>query len=71
MANYTVENNAPPRTGYEIREGLLGLAQNIVSENMHMRFETASDADKATFKGYTTEDVIETAEKLYTFVQQK
>ena len=57
------ENN---RSGYEIREGLLGLAKDICTQNAHMRFEQTKQWNEVT-----TEDVIREAEKLYQFVQKK
>ena len=56
------------RSGYEIREGLLGLAKDICEQNAHMRFEQTNKKD---WSGVTTEDVIREAEKLYQFVQNK
>ena len=57
------ENN---RSGYEIREGLLGLANDICQQNAHMHFEQTKQWNKVT-----SEDVIREAEKLYQFVQKK
>ena len=71
MATGSTKETISTRSGYEIREGLLGLAHDIVAENMHVRLETVPDGDKSNFEGYTTQDVIKTAEELYKFVQQK
>ena len=53
-------------SGYGIRADLLQLAREILSENFHSRLETADD--KSSVIGFTTEDVVREAEKLYTFV---
>jgi hypothetical protein len=54
------------KTGYEIRQGLLGQAQNILEQNAHMEYEITKKWPKLT-----TEDIIAEAEKLYNFVQKK
>ncbi len=53
-------------SGYGIRADLLTLARDILSENFHSRLESADD--KSSVDGFTTEDVVREAEKLYTFV---
>ena len=54
------------KSGYEIRQGLLGQAQSILEQNAHMRFEQTKQ-----WKPITTEEIIAEAEKLYAFVQRK
>tara|TARA_Y100000310_G_C20233723_1_gene601460 strand:+ start:394 stop:573 length:180 start_codon:yes stop_codon:yes gene_type:complete len=54
------------KNGYEIRQGLLGLAHDIVQQNAHMTFEATKQ-----WPTITTEQVIEEAQKLYEFVQNK
>ena len=60
------ENNN--RSGYEIRQGLLQQAQRIVEQNAHMQFE---QSDKKNWDNITSEQIIEVAEQLNTFVQKK
>ena len=63
------------RSGYEIREGLLGMAVGIVTDKSNRQFDnemaTKPDGKRTAVEPYTIEDVIEVAEKLYTFVQKK
>ena len=54
------------KTGYEIRQGLLGQAQSILEQNAQMEYEITKKWPKLT-----AEQVIAEAEKLYAFVQQK
>jgi len=54
------------RSGYEIRQGLLGQAQSILEQNAHMEFEQTKEWPKLT-----TEAIIDEAEKLYQFVLKK
>jgi len=54
------------RSGYEIRQGLLGQAQSILEQNAHMEFEQTKQWPKLT-----TEAIIDEAEKLYQFVLKK
>tara|TARA_B100001029_G_scaffold139839_1_gene119160 strand:- start:14 stop:193 length:180 start_codon:yes stop_codon:yes gene_type:complete len=54
------------KTGYEIRQSLLGQAQSILEQNAHMEYEITKKWPKLT-----TEDIIDEAEKLYAFVQKK
>ena len=58
------ENNN--RNGYEIREGLLGMAKDIVEQNAHMAFEQTKQ-----FKPISTDEIKKIAEELYEFVQKK
>tara|TARA_Y100001963_G_scaffold102286_1_gene140760 strand:+ start:229 stop:408 length:180 start_codon:yes stop_codon:yes gene_type:complete len=54
------------KSGYEIRQGLLGQAQSILEQNAHMQFEQTK-----VWPIVTTEDIIAEAEKLYQFVQKR
>ena len=54
------------RSGYEIRQGLLGQAQSILEQNAQMEYEITKKWPKVT-----TEDIIDEAEKLYEFVLKK
>ena len=56
-------NNA---SGYEIRQGLLGQAQDILQTNAHMHFERTKE-----WVPITTEAIIAEAEKLYSFVKTR
>ena len=55
-------------SGYEIRQGLLQQAQRIVEQNAHMQFE---QSDKKNWTNITSDQIIEVAEQLNTFVQKK
>ena len=62
------------KNGYELRTDLLGMAIGILEsrgnrqlQNEHFKPEGKRD----TVDPYTTEDVLEEAEKLYQFVQDK
>jgi len=55
-------------SGYEIRQGLLQQAQRIVEQNAHMEFE---QSNKKNWKNITSEQIIEVAEQLNSFVQKK
>tara|TARA_Y100000034_G_C6573178_1_gene248448 strand:+ start:277 stop:459 length:183 start_codon:yes stop_codon:yes gene_type:complete len=54
------------RNGYEIREGLLGMAKDIVDQNAHMEFEATKQ-----WKPVTPDQIKKVAEELYDFVQKK
>ena len=54
------------KNGYEIREGLLGMAQDIVTQNAHMQYEQTKQ-----WKEITTEEIIKVASELNKFVQKK
>lgn len=67
-------DNYNGKNGYEIREGLLGMAIGILSdrdsrlrENEYLKPE----GTRQPIDGYTVEEVIETAETLYKFIQKK
>jgi len=62
------------KNGYEIRESLLGMAIGILSdrdsrlrENEYLKPE----GTRQPIDGYTVEEVINTAETLYKFIQKK
>tara|TARA_B100000029_G_C16728398_1_gene649729 strand:- start:237 stop:422 length:186 start_codon:yes stop_codon:yes gene_type:complete len=56
------------KTGYQLRAELLQLARDIVETNVHMARE---NKDKNRPQYFSTDDVINEAEKLYKFVQTK
>ena len=66
------------KSGYEIRQALLGMACSIVSDrtnrleqNEHFLAENDKKYARKPVEPYTADDVIATAEKLYSFVQKK
>jgi hypothetical protein len=62
------------KNGYEIRETLLGMAIGILSEKNQMQRENEylkPEGTRQPIDGYTVEEVIETAESLYQFIQKK
>ena len=63
-----MQENNNNKNGYEIRTGLLGMAQRIVEQNVHMQFETDG---KQNWTEITSEQIIKVAEELNTFVQKK
>jgi len=58
---------------YELRQGLLGQAQQILVEAYHSEVQRCRDQGIAAHnvKFPSTEDIIAEAEKLYAFVQKK
>jgi hypothetical protein len=58
---------------YELRQGLLGQAQQILVEAYHSEVQRCRDQGVAAHnvKFPSTEDIIAEAEKLYAFVQKK
>ena len=69
---------ADNKSGYELRQELLGMAVAIVTErinrleaNEHFLAENDKRYQRKPIDPYTVEDVIAEAEKLYTFVQKK
>ena len=68
------------KNGYEIRTDILGMAKDLVSEDFHVKFqgwEMTAARDEKTGQIVTTVDmpshpglekVLETAEKMYSFV---
>ena len=62
------------KNGYEIREGLLGMAQGILGDKCNQDFQNEMIKPEGTRNAippYTTEEIIAEAEKLYAFVQKK
>jgi hypothetical protein len=56
------------KNGYQLRAELLQLARDIVETNVHMAREN-KDITRPQY--FSTDDVINEAEKLYQFVQTK
>jgi len=66
--------NDKNKSGYELRTDLLGMAQGIVSDKVNRQFDNENfkpEGQRNDIASYTTEDVINEAEKLYAFVQRK
>ena len=61
-----MQENNNNKNGYEIRTGLLGMAQRIVEQNVHMQHEKTKE-----WTDITSEQIIKVAEELNTFVQKK
>ena len=66
------------RNGYDIRTDLLGMAigilesgNNRLEQNEHFQAENSKSYKRQPITPYAPEDVITTAEKLYSFVQKK
>ena len=66
------------KSGYQLRQELLGMAMGIVSErvsrleaNEHFLAENDKRYQRKPIDPFTSEDVIAEAEKLYAFVQKK
>ena len=62
------------KSGYQLRQELLGMAMGIVSDRVGRQFENEHlkpEGQRNAVTPYTTEDIIVEAEKLYTFVQKK
>ena len=62
------------KSGYQLRQELLGMAVGIVCDKVNRQFENEHlkpEGQRQAVASYTTEDVIAEAEKLYTFVQKK
>jgi hypothetical protein len=55
---------------YEIRAQILHLAQDILSENAHLKLQN-SGRRPDDVPSYTTEEVLAEAEKLYEFVSKR
>ena len=71
MASQTPDGTpspAPGRNPYEMRLDLLHLAKDILETNAHMAREDKTK-DRSTF--YTTEQVIQTATELNSFVSNR
>jgi len=70
------------KNGYEIRTEILDMAKGLVTEDFHSKFqgwEISAERDKKTGQVLTTvampefpglEKILETAEKMYAFVNQ-
>ena len=62
------------KSGYQLRQELLGLAVGIVESKVSRQFENEHlkpEGQRNSVAPYTTEDIIVEAEKLYAFVQKK
>lgn len=62
------------KNGYEIRESLLGLAVGILQEKNSVLRENEylkPEGDRDSISPYTVDEVLKTAETLYTFVSKK
>ena len=62
------------KSGYELRNDLLGMAIGIVDQKVQRLFENEHlkpEGQRNAVVPFTTEDVIAEAEKLYAFVQKK
>jgi len=62
------------KSGYQLRQELLGMAVGIVADKVNRQFENEHlkpEGQRNTVSPYTTEEIIVEAEKLYTFVQKK
>ena len=69
---------ADNKSGYQLRQELLGMAMGIVSErvsrleaNEHFLAENDKRYQRKPISPFTSEDVIAEAEKLYAFVEKK
>lgn len=63
----------PEKSGYEIREGLLHLAYQIVVTNAQgqMASTSKSKGEPGAWTGFTVQDVISAARELNSFVSEK
>ena len=66
------------KSGYQLRQELLGMAMGIVSErvqrleaNEHFLAENDKRYQRKPINPFTSEDIIAEAEKLYAFVEKK
>ena len=62
------------KSGYQLRQELLGLALGIVSDKVNRQFENEHlkpEGQRNAVSPYTTDDIIAEAEKLYQFVQKE
>ena len=62
------------KSGYELRNDLLGMAIGILETRQSRQFDNEHlkpDGQRSAVTPYTTEDIIAEAEKLYAFVQKK
>jgi len=66
--------NNKNKSGYELRQELLGMAVGIVAARSSREWEAEHLKPEGTRRlvpSYTTEEIIAEAEKLYAFVQTK
>ena len=68
QSNVVAETDVQRRNPYEMRFDLLHLAKDILEGNAHMAREDKAK-DRKTY--YTTDEVLETAEKLNKFISNK
>ena len=62
------------KSGYQLRQELLGMAVGIVCDKVSRQFENEHlkpEGQRNSVAPYTTEEILVEAEKLYTFVQKK
>ncbi len=62
------------KSGYELRNDLLGMAIGILESRQSRQFDNEHlkpEGHRTPVEPFTTEDVLVEAEKLYTFVQKK
>ena len=62
------------KSGYQLRQELLGMAAGIVADKVNRQFENEHlkpEGQRTGVAPYTTEDILTEAEKLYAFVQKK
>ena len=62
------------KSGYQLRQELLGMAVGIVCDKVNRQFENEHlkpEGQRQAVEPFTTEEVITEAEKLYTFIQKK
>lgn len=61
-------------SGYEIRTNILHMAIGVLSENRQIDMNNQQmlpEGTRESVDGYTIEQVVEEAEKLYSFVKKK
>jgi len=61
-------------SGYEIRQNILHMAIGIISENKQIEVNNQAmlpETARTSVPGYTTEQILAEAEKLYSFVKKK
>ena len=67
-------NTSNFRSGYEIRESLVGMAIGINQERVQREFENEHlkpEGQRNPVDSYTVDEVLQTAESLYQFVTKK
>ena len=68
------KNNNSFKSGYAIRESLVGMAIGINQERVQRQFENEHlkpEGKRNPVDSYSVDEVLQTAEKLYTFVTKK